>query len=139
MLPASTNGGGSCVAFPDACLTPAPPAPPVPVPYPNNAQLTQATSGTTSSKVKIMGKETATTNTEISMSSGDEAGNAPGGVASGVFKGGAKFMQGSGKVKAQGHPVCYLGSTIGQNGPGGKNQPMGKQVAPSQTKVTVSA
>ncbi len=33
---AKTSAGGLCVAFPDVCLTPAPPAPaPVPIPYPN--------------------------------------------------------------------------------------------------------
>ncbi len=33
---AKTSAGGLCTAFPDVCLTPAPPAPsPIPVPYPN--------------------------------------------------------------------------------------------------------
>ena len=33
---AKTSAGGLCTAFPDVCLTPAPPAPaPIPIPYPN--------------------------------------------------------------------------------------------------------
>ncbi len=32
IFPASTKGGGQCFAIPDVCLTPAPPAPPIPVP-----------------------------------------------------------------------------------------------------------
>ena len=37
MFPASTKGGGMCFGFPDVCKTPAPPAPFVPIPYPNFA------------------------------------------------------------------------------------------------------
>jgi len=37
MFPASTKkGSGPCIAFPDVCKTPAPPAPFVPIPYPNS-------------------------------------------------------------------------------------------------------
>jgi len=34
MMPASTKGGGMCLAFPDVCKTPSPGGP-VPIPYPN--------------------------------------------------------------------------------------------------------
>jgi uncharacterized Zn-binding protein involved in type VI secretion len=136
MLPASTNGDGQCFAFPDVCKTPTPGGP-VPLPYPNIAMLTQASSGTLSSKVKIMGKKAATENTEISMSSGDEAGSAGGGVVSNKIKGSAKFKQGSSKVKIEGHGAAYLGAMIGQNDASNSNMPAGHQVSPSQTKVTV--
>jgi uncharacterized Zn-binding protein involved in type VI secretion len=136
MMPASTNGGGDCFAFPDVCKTPAPPAPPIPIPYPNMAMLNQASSGTLSSKVKIMGKKAATKNTEISMSSGDEAGSAGGGMVSNKFKGPAKFKQGSSKVKIEGHEGAYHGAMIGQNDASNNNMPAGHQVSPSQTKVT---
>lgn len=36
MFPASTKGGGTSISFPDVCKTPAPPAPFVPIPYPNS-------------------------------------------------------------------------------------------------------
>jgi hypothetical protein len=136
MLPASTNGGGQCVIFPDVCKTPTPGGP-VPIPYPNIAMLTQAKGGTLSKKVKIAGKKAATTKTEISMSSGDEPGTAGGGVISSKFKGPAKFKKGSSKVSAEGSPIVHLTSMIGQNGVANANHPAGVQVAPSQTKVLI--
>ncbi len=41
------HAGSSGVApsFPDVCLTPAPPAPPIPIPYPNIAQSSDAAQG----------------------------------------------------------------------------------------------
>jgi uncharacterized Zn-binding protein involved in type VI secretion len=137
MFPASSNEKGQCMAFPDACKTPTPGGP-VPMPYPNIAMLNQASGGTLSSKVKIMGSKAATKNTEISMSSGDEAGSAGGGVVSNKFKGPAKFKQGSSKVKIEGHEAAYLGAMVGQNDASNSNMPAGHQVAPSQTKVMVS-
>ncbi len=135
MFPASTNGGGQCACFPDVCKTPTPGGP-VPIPYPNIAMLTQAKGGTLSKRVKIMGKKTATTKTEISMSSGDEPGSL-GGVISNRFKGPAKFKKGSSRVKVEGSPIVHLTSMIGQNGVANANHPAGVQVSPSQTKVTV--
>ena len=135
-MPATTNGGGQCFAFPDVCKTPSP-AGPVPIPYPNIAQPTQASASTCSSKVKILNKKTATTKTEISVSSGDEAGTAGGGVVSSKFKGPAKYKKGSSKVKVEGSPVVHLGSMVGMNGGANANSPPGTQVAPSQSKVTV--
>jgi len=136
MMPASTNGDGQCFAFPDVCKTPTPPGAPVPIPYPNIAMLNQASGGTVSSKVKIMGKKAATQDTEITMSSGDEAGSV-GGVVSNKIKGSAKFKQGSSKVKIEGKGAAYLGAMVGQNDGSNSNMPAGHQVAPSQTKVTV--
>lgn len=136
MMGASTNGGGSC-AVPgpvDACKTPSP-AGPVPIPYPNLAQLSQAKGGTCSSKVLISNKRTVVHTTEISMSSGDEAGTV-GGVVSSKFKGPCKFKKGSSKVLAEGKKVVYVTCMIGHNG-SNANMPAGTQVAPSQNKVTV--
>ena len=133
---ASTNGGGQCMIFPDVCKTPAPPAPPIPIPYPNIAMLTQIDGGTASDKVKIMGKKTATKGTEISMSSGDEAGSI-GGVVSNKIKGKATCKKGSSKVKVEGKEMAYHTTMWGQNGTS-DNHPAGVQVAPSQQKVTVT-
>lgn len=135
-MPASTNGGGNCAAFPDACKTPTPGGP-VPMPYPNMSMLSQAKGGTCASKVKIGNKKAARKDTEISMSSGDEAGTAGGGVVSSKFKGPCKCKKGSGKVKAQGKAVTYVGCPWGHNG-SNANMPMGAQVAPSQVKVLVA-
>jgi hypothetical protein len=137
MFPATTKGGGQCLGFPDVCKTPAPPAPFVPVPYPNMAMPNQANGSTVSKKVKICGKEACTTKTEISMSSGDEAGTAGGGMVSGKFKGPALYKKGSGKVMIEGAPAVHLTSMISMNGGSNGNMPAGVQVAPSQTKVTV--
>jgi hypothetical protein len=137
MLPASTIGGGQCMIFPDVCKTPAPPAPFIVVPYPNVAQLTDGKGGTFSKKVLICGDKTATTKSEISRSSGDEAGTLKG-VVSQTNMGPAKFTKGSGKVTAEGSPVTHVTSTIGQNGVPNANCPAGVQVAPSQTTVFVA-
>ena len=138
MMPASNNGGGNC-AIPgplDFCKTPTP-AGPTPMPYPNFGMLAQANGGTCSGKVKICGKKTIQKGSVLRMSTGDEGGCAGGGVVSNQFKGPVKFKKGSGKVKAEGKPVCYAGSMTGHNG-NNANMPAGVQVSPSQTRVLVS-
>ena len=72
IFPASSKGGGQCFAFPDVCLTPAPPAPPIPVPYPNIRMVNQTKK--TCPKVKVVGKEACNKGSEMPRSSGDEAG-----------------------------------------------------------------
>jgi carboxyl-terminal processing protease len=42
MLIACNKGAGMNMGFPDVCLTPAPPGPPVPIPYPNIAMHAMA-------------------------------------------------------------------------------------------------
>jgi hypothetical protein len=92
---------GIAFAFPDVCLTPAPPAPPIPIPYPNIAQLDQATpvsdAGGKELLVGSSGDHVLLKDGEISTSSGDEAGSV-GGVTSGTTKGKCKLGQGSGSV-----------------------------------------
>jgi hypothetical protein len=137
MFPASTNGGGN-LAIPgplDACKTPTPGGP-VPMPYPNFGMCTQANGGSCSQKVKFMNKKVLTKKSEITMSTGDEAGTV-GGVVSNRFKGPIKFKKGSSKVKAEGQAVVHLTSMTGHNG-SNANVPAGVQVAPSQTKVIVA-
>ena len=131
-FPASTNGNGQSMAMPDVCMTPAAPSP-IPVPYPNIAMMTQASG---SSKVKICGSQSLRKGDAVSMTSGDEAGNAPGGQMSGGFKGKATFKMGFSKVKVQGKAITRLGATLGQNG-NNANAPMGTQMVPSQMKVKV--
>ncbi|MGB2907670.1 MAG: PAAR-like domain-containing protein, partial [Candidatus Aminicenantaceae bacterium] len=107
------------------------------IPYPNIAMANQAKGSTASKKVKIVNKKALTTKTEISMSSGNEAGSAGGGMISSKIKGPAKYKKGSSKVKVEGSPIVHLTSMIGQNGTANHNMPAGVQVAPSQTKVLV--
>lgn len=133
MLPMSTIGGGQCMGMPDICLTPAPPAPPIPVPYPNIAMTMQALPPTCSMKVMVEMKFAVVMNSMIPMSSGDEAGVA-GGVMSGMIKGPATYTKGSMKVMAEGKPVCYLTSMVRQNQ---TNVPAGLQIVPSQVKVLI--
>lgn len=132
MMFGSSKGGGQCFAIPDVCKTPTPGGP-VPIPYPNIAMVQQASSGSCSSKVKIMGQPACTIKTEIPMSSGDEPGTL-GGVVSNKFKGPAKFKKGSSKVTIEGAAAAYMTSMAGQNG-GSNANAMGMQVAPSQAKV----
>ncbi|HVO74256.1 MAG TPA: DUF4150 domain-containing protein [Ignavibacteriaceae bacterium] len=134
IFPASTKGGGQCFGMPDVCLTPAPPAPPVPVPYPNTGMVNQAKK--TSEKVKFAGKEVVTKKSEISRSMGDEAGVNKG-VMSGMNMDKVTYKKGSSKVKVQGDECIHLTSMTGHNG-SNANMPAGAQVAPSQTKVIIS-
>ena len=134
IFPASTKGGGTCFAMPDVCLTPAPPAPPVPIPYPNTGMVNQAKK--TSTKVKFAGKEVVTKKSEISRLMGDEAGVNKG-VISGMNMGKVSYKKGSSKVKIQGQQCVHQTSMTGHNG-SNANMPAGAQVAPSQTKVIIA-
>ncbi len=135
IFPASSKGGGTCFAFPDVCLTPAPPAPsPVPIPYPNTGMVNQTKK--TSTKVKFKKKEACSDGSEMSRSMGDEPGVNKG-VASGMNMSKVKWTKGSSKVKVQGKAVTHLTAPTAHNG-SSPNMPAGVQVAPSQTKVIVS-
>ncbi|MBU1701609.1 MAG: DUF4150 domain-containing protein [Candidatus Eisenbacteria bacterium] len=132
-IPASTKGGGQCFAFPDVCKTPAPPAPFVPIPYPNFGMVPQAKD--TSAKVKLVGKEGVILKSEIPQSQGDEAGTI-GGMVSNVNMNKVTFKMGSSKVKFEGQKAIFLGSMTAHNGTNA-NMPAGAQIAPSQTKVLI--
>jgi hypothetical protein len=100
---------------PDVCKTPAAPSP-VPIPYPNIAQDSSAADG--SKKVKYDKNPIMLKTSNFSTSSGDEAGNAGGGVVSSKFKGKAKFVSYSFDVKVEGKNVCrHLDMTL-MNGNG---------------------
>ena len=99
------QSGGMAMFFPDACLTPSP-AGPIPIPYPNIAQGNQCAEGTSS--VKADGCPLCIQGSKFSMSSGDEAGSAGGGVVTANIKGKAEFMNFSFDVKADGKGVARL-------------------------------
>jgi hypothetical protein len=97
---ADTNG--VTIAFPDVCKTPAPPAPPIPIPYPNIAQSSDTAQGT--KKVKVEGKPVCVKDSNFKMSTGDEAGSI-GGIASNKIKGKAEFVNFSFDVQFEGKNV----------------------------------
>ena len=132
-MPASSKGGGQCFAFPDVCKTPAPPAPPIPLPYPNIGMVPNAVK--TSTKVKIVGMPAVVETSEIPNSQGDEAGTV-GGVVSGRNMDKITFKLGSIMVQIEGKGCAYLTSLTAHNG-ANANMPAGNQIAPSQTIVLV--
>jgi uncharacterized protein DUF4150 len=98
---ADTNG--VTIAFPDVCKTPAPPAPFVPIPYPNIAKSGDTDKGT--KKVKAEGKPICIKDSNFSTSVGDEAGTAGGGIVSAKQKGKAEFVNFSFDVQFEGANV----------------------------------
>ena len=67
------DSNGITSAFPDVCKTPAPPAPPVPIPYPNIAKSSDTANGT--STVSCDGNPTCVKDSNFQVSTGDEAGS----------------------------------------------------------------
>lgn len=98
----NADSGGVTIAFPDVCKTPAPPAPPIPIPYPNIANSSDTASG--SKKVTSEGKPICLQSSNFAMSTGDEAG-ALLGVASNKIKGKAEFVSFSFDVQIEGKNV----------------------------------
>lgn len=136
MFAVATAQGGTCNALPDTCKVPAPPAPPVPTPFPSTGQLAQANRGTCAKKVTVLNQPVLHLNSQIAMTSGDEAGSA-GGVVSGTIKGPAKPTKGSAKVFVEGMAVVFHTCGMAQNGVSA-NAPMGIHDSPSQSKVFVA-
>ncbi|MFO7746727.1 MAG: DUF4150 domain-containing protein [Orrella sp.] len=128
---ACTVGGGSTMAMPDVCKTPAPPAPPIPIPYPNIAQLSMALPPV--ANVLISGAPAINKSSKIPLSSGDEPG-VEGGVVSGTFIQEVEFVMGSMIVSIGGKPAVRLGDPIKAN----KGNGMGTVMAPSQSVVSAN-
>lgn len=89
---------GIAFAFPDVCKTP---APPVPIPYPNVAQLSQATGITDEvNKEVLVGPNSdhlLLLDSVVDVSTGDEAGSV-GSVKKGSVKGPCRIVQASTSV-----------------------------------------
>lgn len=107
---------GIAFAFPDVCLTPAPPSSPVPIPYPNIAQLSNAsdTSEDNGDPVRAGGMAILVEDSYVSDSNGNEAGS-NGGVTTGVTQGACLFSSFSSSVKIHGRGVVRFGDTTDQN------------------------
>lgn len=98
------DSDGVSIAFPDVCKTPAPPAPFVPIPYPNIAKSSDTAQGTKT--VKVAGKPVCVQDSNFSTSTGDEAGSAGGGMMSSKIKGKAEFVNYSFDVQFDGKNVA---------------------------------
>lgn len=109
---AHKGSGGMSIAFPDVCKTPAPPAPPVPIPYPNIGMASDTSKGP--KKVKTDKKMPMTKGAKYSRSSGDEAGTLGGIISSSNMKE-CEFLMYSFDVKFEGKNVCRMGDPLFHN------------------------
>ncbi len=130
---ANTQMMGMDFAFPDVCLTPAPPSPtPVPIPYPNIAM--QPTAIPSQFKVLTGGTPAHNMATVVPMSNGDNAGIATG-VASAFVMGPSRNLTGAFTCLTGGMPTTRLTSMSLQN----STNIAGASLVPSQFKVLVLA
>ena len=106
------GSGGMNMVFPDVCKTPTPGGP-VPIPYPNIGKSSDTSKGP--KKVMTDGKMPMVKGAKYSMTSGDEAGSAGGGVMSSKFKGETEFMLYSMDVKYENKNVCRMGDSLFHN------------------------
>jgi hypothetical protein len=111
MTVSHAGSNGVSTAFPDVCKTPTPGGP-VPIPYPNVAMSSDLAKG--SKEVTFDGKSICLKDSEISTSTGDEAGSLNG-VVSQKIKGKAQFQNYSFDVKVEGKNVCRLSDPTAQN------------------------
>jgi uncharacterized protein DUF4150 len=108
---------GIAFAFPDVCLTPAAPSP-IPIPYPNIAQLDQATGVSDSGGGLLIGPSSRPAlllGSEVATSTGDEGGTAGGGVTSGTIKGKCTVTQASTSVLYGGKGIARFLDPTSQN------------------------
>jgi Domain of unknown function (DUF4150) len=98
---------------PDVCKTPSPGGP-VPIPYPNIAMDSDLAKG--AKKVKIEGNPVAHEGSNLSTSTGDEAGTAGGGLISSKTKGKLTFGTSSMDVKVEGNGVARFMEVTQHNG-----------------------
>ena len=106
------GANGMSMMFPDVCKTPAPPAPFVPVPYPNIGRSPDTSDGPTT--VMLEGKMPMAKGAKYSRSQGDEAGTI-GGMISSVNMGECEYMMYSFDVKFEGKNACRLGDPFFHN------------------------
>lgn len=101
---------GIAFAFPDICNTPTPGGP-VPIPYPNIAQLADAVPNSTTGGAQVFanGKAIILANSQVPVSTGDEAGSAS------PIKGPCTFSTKSATVLVNGQGVVRFGDTTSQN------------------------
>jgi hypothetical protein len=109
---AHKTSSGMSMVMPDVCLTPAPPGPPIPIPYPNIGKSSDTTGGTTT--VTADGSMVMIKGATYMMSAGDEPGSV-GGVMSGTFAQACEFLMYSFNVMLDGNNVCRMGDPLWHN------------------------
>ncbi|WP_437967054.1 S41 family peptidase [Sorangium sp. So ce260] len=124
MLPASNNGAGMSIGFPDVCLTPVGPVL-VPIPYPNFALNAMAVNF--SVKVKVSMMNALNLGTTIPMTFGMEPG-----VAHPLYMDVGAYVTGNSKVIIEGLPAINL--TCPTTGNAGNNA-VGAVLVPSAVNV----
>lgn len=130
---ANTQMMGIDLAFPDVCLTPAPPSPsPVPLPYPDIGVAPMAVPA--QGKVLFACAPAHNLATKIPQTNGDNLGQARG-VASGTVMSASRPLTGAFTVLVVGAPATRLTSANVQNS---TNAP-GARIVPSQPKVLLLA
>ncbi|ATB44652.1 PAAR-like domain-containing protein [Corallococcus macrosporus] len=102
LTPVTAESGGTVVGFPDVCRVPSPGGP-MPVPFPNVAVSRDLENG--SRTVRINGASVALRGSCLGRSTGNEAGTAGGGVASGTTRGRAHPVSYAADVFIEGRPV----------------------------------
>jgi len=130
---ANSQMGGVDFAFPDVCLTPAPPSPvPVPIPYPNIAAGPMGVPAA----YNVLWSCTPAHNmsTVVPLSNGDNPGLALG-VASGLVMGPGRHLTAAFTCLVGGMPATRMTSMSLQNS---TNAP-GMRIAPSQVNVLMLA
>ncbi len=133
---ASSNG--MATFFPDVCKTPVPPSPsPIPIPYPNIAQSSDTAQGSTT--VKCDGNPVMIQGANFSMSTGDEAGSAGGGMVSNTIKGKAEFVMFSFDVKFDGKSVPRQLDPMLGNKNASPNTPPMPELQPPMVVVSLPA
>jgi hypothetical protein len=131
---AKNSAGGMCMAFPDVCLTPAPPSPsPIPIPYPNVAADPTDLAFVPNVLLTCTPAHTIGP-TQPPMTNGDNPGVAMG-VASGTVMAPARTVTGAFTVIVGTMPLARLTSVTVQNS---TNAP-GAKIVPSVTNVIVLA
>jgi hypothetical protein len=129
------DSGGTVSFTPDVCLTPAPPGPPVPVPYPNTAMSKDT--DLAAKTVTCDGNPICVQGSVFSTSTGDEAGS-NGGVMSGCTKGKAEFIAYSFDVQVEGKGVARFGDQmLGNKGGAVNTPPMPEVQAPAPAAKAV--
>ncbi|PRQ03419.1 hypothetical protein ENSA5_16250 [Enhygromyxa salina] len=101
-------------APPDVCKTPSPGGPPIPVPYVNSAADRDLKKG--SKRTKIGNKSIAIEGAKLGTSTGDEPGNAGGGLMSSKTKGAMTWQTASPNVRVEGKAVVRFMDVTMHNG-----------------------
>ena len=129
---ANTQLMGMDLGFPDVCLTPAPPAPPIPIPYPNIAMGPMGVPAVYN--LLFMCAPAHNLSTQVVMTNGDNAGLLTG-VVSHTVMGPSRHVTGAFTVLLRGMPASRMTSVALQNG---TNAP-GMRLLPSQFVVLMLA